>query len=116
VTLSAGMTQDVRLLDVNLTQCIDYSIRVVAVMGMEFSDEIEIIFNTCHVPDNNETVINVIDEGQECVKIEEECVDKTIIENNCISDDSDCVSATTSLLLQNIHNVYLSIGFYLLFT
>ena len=110
------MTQDVRLLDVNLTQCMDYSIRVVAVMGEEFSDEMEIIFNTCHISSNNETVINVIDEGRECVKIEEECVDKTKTENNCNSDNSDCVSATTSHLLQNILNVYFSIGFYLLFT
>ena len=110
------MTQDVRLLDVNLTQCIDYSIRVVAVIGMEFSDEMEIIFNTCHVPGNNETGINVIDEGQECVEIEEECVDKTITENYCNRDDSDCVSATTSHLLQNILNVYMSIGFYILLT
>ena len=103
VTLSAGMTQDVRLLDLNLTHCTDYSVRVVAIMGVEFSDEEEVVFNTCHISRNNETLEHFTEEGPECVKMEEECVDMSIRDDNCDSDGV-CVSATVShhLYLQNV--------------
>ena len=108
------MTQDVRLLDLNLTSCTDYSVRVVAVMGSEFSDEEEVVFNTCHISSRNETMEHIIDEGQECVKMEEECVDISVTENEC-NNEGECVSGTVShhLYIPNLIQVISSVSFHL---
>jgi len=45
MTLSSRMTNDVTIFDLN--NCTDYSMRVVAMLGMEISDQVEAEFNTC---------------------------------------------------------------------
>ena len=78
LTLSPGMTRDVALYGLR-QRCGDYSLRLVAVTGEEFSNEVEVVFNTC---DTNSTETggdvamdyNIGEEEEACVAPVTQCV------------------------------------------
>ena len=82
ITVTAGMTKDVWLL--GLDNCTDYSVRVISVIGSEFSEEISTTFNTCSLADLNNTNetesfnATVADDTMLCSSVKPQCVEKTI--------------------------------------
>ena len=80
ITVTAGMTKDVWLL--GLDNCTDYSVRVISVIGSEFSDEISTTFNTCNlanltfteeIESFNSTVSNTIFDSMLCNSKKPQC-------------------------------------------
>ena len=77
MTVSPGMVDSVPL--VGLDPCTAYTVRVVARVGEEFSDEEEVIFTTCDgvesegSGDGDPTLDYVLEEGDQCVEEVPQC-------------------------------------------
>ena len=101
ITVTAGMTKDVWLL--GLDNCTDYSVRVISVIGSEFSDEISTTFNTCNLANLTYTD-----------KIESFNVTLTDGSMLCNSDKPQCVKKTYASSAET--NLQLNIDFILVGT
>lgn len=77
LTLSPGMTEDVALYGLR-QECSDYSLRLVAVTGEEFSNEVDVVFNTCdnttQTQDGDVTLDYPLETEDICVTSFTECV------------------------------------------
>ena len=75
MTVSPGMVDSVPL--VGLDPCTAYTVRVVARVGEEFSDEEEVVFTTCDggdgSGDGDPTLDYVLGGGEQCVEEVAQC-------------------------------------------
>ena len=76
LTLTPGMTQDVALYGLR-QQCGDYTVRLVAVTGAEFSNEVDVVFNIC-------------DNATETGGSGDITLDYTLEEDNCAAPEAEC--------------------------
>ena len=71
------MTEDVALYGLR-QECSDYSLRLVAVTGEEFSNEVDVVFNTCdnttQTQDGDVTLDYPLETEDTCVASVTECV------------------------------------------
>ena len=71
------MTEDVALYGLR-QECSDYSLRLVAVTGEEFSNEVDVVFNTCdnttQTQDGDVTLDYPLETEDTCVTSVTECV------------------------------------------
>jgi len=100
MTLSSRMTKDVTIFDLN--NCTDYSMRVVAMLGMEISEQIEAEFNTCDTENNDDYSIDadyIIADVNYCVEKMENRTECTVPKPNHLESGSEYIKMNSSFVL-----------------